>query len=252
MNIRDLQVLITGGGRGLGRHFAVDLASRGASVGVCDVLEADLSELQGFAAGHNLAIDTYKTDVTSEQDVLDLFQAFLEKHGRVDVLINNAGITRDAFLVREKGGEIRKMSLEQWKMVIDINLTGVFLCGREAAASMVERKTKGLIINISSISRWGNMGQTNYSASKAGVVAMTVTWAKELAPYGIRCAAIAPGYTATEMVASMKPEIVEKVVEGIPLKRLADMEEIAKSALFIIENDYFDGRVLEVDGAIRI
>jgi len=96
------------------------------------------------------------------------------------------------------------------------------------------------------------MGQTNYSASKAGVVAMTVTWAKELAPYGIRCAAIAPGYTATEMVASMKPEIVEKIVEGIPLKRLADMEEIAKAALFIIENDYFDGRVLEVDGAIRI
>jgi 3-oxoacyl-[acyl-carrier protein] reductase len=153
MNIRDLQVLITGGGRGLGRHFAVDLASRGASVGVCDVLEADLAELQEFAARHNLAIDTYKTDVTSEQDVLDLFQAFLEKHGRVDVLINNAGITRDAFLVREKAGEIKKMSLEQWKMVIDINLTGVFLCGREAAASMVERNTKGLIINISSISR---------------------------------------------------------------------------------------------------
>lgn len=117
---------------------------------------------------------------------------------------------------------------------------------------MVERNTQGLIINISSISRWGNMGQTNYSASKAGVVAMTVTWAKELAPYGIRCAAIAPGYTATEMVASMKPEIVEKIVGGVPLKRLADMEEIAKAALFIIENDYVDGRVLEVDGAIRI
>ncbi len=252
MDINGLHILITGGGRGLGRHFAVDMASRGASVGVCDILEADLAEVKELAASRDLAIDTYQTDVTSEQDVLDLFSAFLEKHGQVDVLINNAGVTRDAFLVREKDGEIRKMGLDQWKMVIDINLTGVFLCGREAAASMLARKNKGIIINISSISRWGNMGQTNYSATKAGVVAMTVAWAKELAPHGIRCAAIAPGYTATEMVASMKPEIVEKIVSGIPLKRLADMEEIAKAALFIIDNDYFDGRVLEVDGAIRI
>lgn len=124
MNIKGLHVLITGGGRGLGRHFAVDLASRGASVGVCDVRETDLSELREFAAGHSLAIDTYRTDVTSEQEVLDLFQEFLQRHGQVDVLINNAGVTRDAFLVREKAGEIRKMSLEQWKTVIDINLTG--------------------------------------------------------------------------------------------------------------------------------
>lgn len=252
MNVQGLHVLITGGGRGLGRHFAVDLASRGASVGVCDVIESDLAEVRDLAKGDGLAIDTYKTDVTSEQDVLDLFNSFLDAHGRIDVLINNAGVTRDAFLVREKDGEMRKMSLEQWKLVMDINLTGVFLCGREAAAAMLQRKTQGLIINISSISRWGNIGQTNYSASKAGVVAMAVAWAKELAPYGIRCAAIAPGYTATEMVASMKPEIVEKIVSGIPLRRLAQMEEIAAAALFIIENDYFDGRVLEVDGAIRI
>ena len=151
-----------------------------------------------------------------------------------------------------KDGEVTdRMSLSQWQMVIDVNLTGVFLCGREAATRMIQAKSEGVIINISSISRAGNFGQTNYSATKAGVAAMAVTWAKELARHNIRTGAIAPGFMATEMVASMKPEALEKMASGIPLKRLGEPAEIAQMAVAILENDYISGRVFEVDGGLR-
>jgi 3-oxoacyl-[acyl-carrier protein] reductase len=144
------------------------------------------------------------------------------------------------------------MSLQEWQSVIDVNLTGVFLCGREAATKMIENNTQGVIINIASLSKAGNMGQTNYSAAKAGVDAMTVTWAKELSRYGIRTGGIAPGFIATEMVAGMKPEALEKLSAGIPLKRLGKPEEIGITAQYIIENDYFNGRTIEMDGGMRI
>jgi 3-oxoacyl-[acyl-carrier protein] reductase len=173
--------------------------------------------------------------------------------GGVDGVINNAGILRDGLLIKVKDGEISKrMSLAEWQAVIDVNLTGVFLCGREAATRMIEGKRAGVIINISSISKAGNMGQSNYSAAKAGVASMAVVWAKELSSYGIRSAAIAPGFIETEMVASMKPEALEKMAAGIPLKRLGQPEEIGRTAVYIFENDYLTGRVLEVDGGIRI
>jgi 3-oxoacyl-[acyl-carrier protein] reductase len=127
----------------------------------------------------------------------------------------------------------------------------VFLCAREAAAAMAQ-KGGGLIINISSVSRAGNFGQTNYSASKAGVDAMTVTWSKELAKYGIRCAAIAPGYLRTEMVAAIKPEVLEKITAQVPLRRLGEMAEISKTVRFIIENDFVNGKILEIDGGLRL
>ncbi|WP_297831400.1 SDR family oxidoreductase, partial [Pseudomonas sp.] len=126
------------------------------------------------------------------------------------------------------------------------------LCTREVAAKMIELKNQGAIINISSISRAGNVGQSNYSAAKAGVAAATVTWAKELARYGIRVAAIAPGFIETEMTLGMKPEALEKMTAGIPLKRMGKPEEIAHSAAYILENDYFSGRILELDGGLRI
>jgi 3-oxoacyl-[acyl-carrier protein] reductase len=144
------------------------------------------------------------------------------------------------------------MSLADWQGVIDVNLTGVFLCGREAAVKFLELGVKGVIINISSISRAGNMGQTNYSAAKAGVVAITVTWAKELARYGIRSMAIAPGFIGTEMVKSMKPEALDKMAAQIPIGRIGMPEEIAHTAAFIFENDYLTGRVIETDGGIRM
>jgi 3-oxoacyl-[acyl-carrier protein] reductase len=169
--------------------------------------------------------------------------------GRLDVLINNAGIIRDALLVKAKDGQIAgKMSLAQWQAVIDVNLTGVFLCGREAAERMIRFRNGGVIINISSVSRHGNAGQSNYSAAKAGVVALTVVWAKELARHGIRAAAIAPGGVRTEILATMRPDMLEKLIAPVPLKRLAEPAEIADAAAFIVRNEFFTGRCIDIDG----
>ncbi len=145
-----------------------------------------------------------------------------------------------------------KMSLAQWQSVIDVNLTGVFLCTREVAAKMIELQNEGAIINISSVSRAGNIGQANYSAAKAAVAADTVVWARELARYGIRVAGVAPGFIETEMVASMKPEALQRMTDVIPLKRLGKPKEIAHAIAFLLENEYFTGRILELDGGVRL
>jgi 3-oxoacyl-[acyl-carrier protein] reductase len=133
-----------------------------------------------------------------------------------------------------------------------VNLTGVFLCGREAAEHMIRLKNGGVIINISSISRAGNAGQSNYSAAKAGVASMAVVWAKELARYGIRAGAIAPGFTKTAILESMKPEMLARVIAPVPLQRLGHAEEIAQTARFIFENDFFTGRLIALDGGLRL
>ncbi len=184
---------------------------------------------------------------------MSLFEQVVADFGALHGLVNNAGILRDGMLIKVKDGEIvKKMSLAEWQAVIDVNLTGVFLCGREAAAKMIELDSEGVIINISSISRAGNMGQTNYSATKAGVATMAVGWAKELARYKIRAAAIAPGFIGTEMVASMKPEALAKMEAQILMGRVGRPEEIAHTAVFIFEHDYLTGRVIETDGGIRL
>jgi 3-oxoacyl-[acyl-carrier protein] reductase len=170
---------------------------------------------------------------------------------KVDVLVNNAGITRDGLFIRVKNGTASTMPLEDFQSVLNVNLSGVFLCTREAAVKMAANGS-GVVINISSICRAGNFGQTNYSASKAGVDAMTVAWSKELAKYNIRCAAIAPGYVKTEMVAAIKPEVLEKITSQVPLKRFGEMQEISRTVSFIIENDFVNGRILEIDGGLRI
>jgi 3-oxoacyl-[acyl-carrier protein] reductase len=144
------------------------------------------------------------------------------------------------------------MSLTDFHNVIAVDLRGVFLCAREAAVHMVESGRGGVIINISSISRAGNVGQTNYAAAKAGIAAMTVTWAKELARYNIRVAGIAPGFSGTRMVASIPPKVRDRIVSTIPLRRFARPEEIGRAALFILQNDYYDGRILEIDGGLRL
>ncbi len=182
-----------------------------------------------------------------------MFDEIASNFGALDGLVNNAGITRDALTLKYKDGAlVSKMSLAEWQLVIDVNLTGVFLCGREAAAHMIDLGCKGCIINISSVSRAGNMGQLNYSATKAGVAAMAVVWAKEFARYGLRAAAIAPGFIGTEMVNAMKPEVREKLTAGIPLRRIGDPDEIAATVQFILENDYVSGRCFDVDGGLRL
>jgi 3-oxoacyl-[acyl-carrier protein] reductase len=246
-------VVITGAARGLGRAMALAFAARGADIAALDRDGDALAETAAQCQSAGARARGYVMDVTSEVQVIRTFDAVVSDLGRFDILINNAGITRDALLVKAHDGAIHsKMSLAQWQAVVDVNLTGVFLCGREGAERMIQRGNGGVIVNISSISREGNPGQTSYSAAKAGVAAMTVVWAKELARYGIRCAAIAPGFCATEILAAMKPEMVERVKAAVPLNRLGEPAEIAAAALFIAENDFVTGRVVEVDGGLRL
>ena len=253
MNLENSVTLITGAARGLGAAMARGAASRGATPVLVDLDEASLDRTRQACEALGAAVGCYAADVSREADVERLFEQTVKDFGRLDALINNAGILRDGLLVKAKEGEIvDKLSLEQWQAVIDVNLTGVFLCGREAAAHMIRLGSRGCIINMSSVSRAGNFGQSNYSASKAGVAALTVVWARELARHGIRVNAIAPGFVKTEMVASMRPEILEKVTAGIPAGRLCEPEEIAHAALYLLENDYMNGRVLEIDGAARL
>jgi len=254
MDIKNKTIAITGGARGLGAAMAKRLASHGAKLALVDL---DEDALAATAADCTEAgspqVATYKVNVANEDEVVALFNRVAADFGALHGLVNNAGITRDALTVRYKDGEqVSKMSLDQWQLVMDVNLTGVFLCGREAAEKMIELGCEGCLINISSISRAGNMGQVNYSAAKAGVEAMAVVWAKEFARYGIRAAAIAPGFIATEMVQAMKPEALEKLSAGIPLRRIGDPDDIAKTVQFILENDYVSGRCIDVDGALRL
>ncbi|WP_237067462.1 SDR family oxidoreductase [Microbulbifer guangxiensis] len=253
MNIAGKVVAITGAGQGLGRAMATYLAERGARLALLDVNEEGLQESIAQCEAKGAEARSYKVNVASEDEVDTVFARVAEDFGGLHVLVNNAGIMRDGMLLKVKEGKVtERMSLAQWQSVIDVNLTGVFLCGRAAAAIMAESGEGGVMVNISSVSRAGNMGQTNYSASKAGVATMTVTWARELARYGIRVAAIAPGFIGTDMVAQMRPEILEGLLKQVPLRRLGEQEEIASTVAFIVENDYLTGRVLEIDGGARI
>jgi 3-oxoacyl-[acyl-carrier protein] reductase len=253
MEIKDKTIVITGAARGLGAAMARRLASLGPKLALVDLDVDSIADTAAVCESAGATVKAYGANVAKEKDVIELFDQVVEDFGALDALVNNAGITRDALLIKYKDGELlSKMSLEQWQAVIDVNLTGVFLCGREAAERMVKLESKGVIINISSISRAGNMGQTNYSAAKAGVQAMAVAWAKELSRYGIRAASIAPGFINTEMVQAMKPEALAKLSAGIPLKRVGEPDEIARTVEFILENDYVSGRCFEIDGGLRL
>src|SRR5688572_1203508 len=253
MELRGKTVLITGAGRGLGAAMAKRLAARGANLALVDLDAAGLAVVRDACRTLGVRAETYSANVAKESDVVSTFDRVVADFGRLDGSIANAGILRDGLLVKAKDGAITgKLSLEQWQAVIDVNLTGVFLCGREAAERMIRAGSGGCIINISSLSRAGNFGQSNYSAAKSGVAALTVVWAKELARYQIRVNAIAPGFIKTEMVGSMKPEILEKMAAGIPVQRLGDPDEVASAAEFIFANDYVNGRIVEVDGGQRL
>jgi 3-oxoacyl-[acyl-carrier protein] reductase len=253
MDLKDKTIVVTGGGQGLGLAMALACAEAGANLALIDLNEEPLAAAVETCKKAGGDARSYIANVAKEDDVIATFDAIENDFGAIHGLINNAGILRDGLLVKVKDGNIdKRMSLAEWQAVIDVNLTGVFLCGREAATRMIEKEIAGCIINISSISMAGNMGQTNYSAAKAGVAAMATVWAKELSRYGIRAAAIAPGFIATDMVASMKPEALEKMAAGIPLKRLGQPEEVAHTARFIFENDYISGRVIELDAGLRI
>jgi len=253
MDINGKTIAITGGGRGLGRAMALEFAAHGAELALIDLNQDDLAATaRDCAAGGGLA-RSYTCNVTQEDAVVATMDAIVRDFGRLDVLVNNAGIVKDGLLIKVKDGVVvGKMGLEQWNSVIAVDLTGVFLCGREAAERMIRAGRGGVIVNISSISKDGNAGQTNYAAAKAGVAAMTTVWAKELAKYGIRAGAIAPGFCATDILSGMTPETLSRVTAPVPLQRLGEPAEIARTARFIVENDFFTGRTIAVDGGLRI
>ena len=253
MDVRGKSILVTGAGRGIGRSLALHFAGKGAQLALLDANPADLAETRVRCEQLDVRAQSYLADVASEDSVVSALEKVTADFGALDGLVNNAGIVRDALLVKVKDGQIvGKMSLADWQAVIDVNLTGVFLCAREVAARMIALRRRGVIVNISSISRAGNAGQTNYTAAKAGVAAMTVVWAKELARYGIRVGAVAPGFIRTPMVEGMKPDALARMTAPIPLGRLGEPDEIAHAVGFIFENELFTGRCLEVDAGLRM
>ena len=253
MDLKNKVIAITGAAQGLGRAMADSLAEQGARLALLDMQEEGLQQACGELATKGVEAKFYPVNVTDEDAVEEAFKQIAEQFGQLNGLINSAGIMRDGMLLKVKEGKVvDKMSKQQFQSVLDVNVTGTFLCGREAAAQMVNTGSEGVIINISSVSRAGNMGQTNYSASKSAVATMTVSWGKELARFGIRTGCIAPGLVDTAMAAQMRPEMREMFLKTVPLRRLADVKELGHAAKFIFENDYFTGRTLELDGGTRV
>lgn len=252
MDIKNKVIAVTGAGRGLGRAIALSLASQGATLALIDVNRADLEVTEAEVRSRDGCCGLFVCNVADEAEVEATFAAIKDSLGALHGLVNCAGILRDSMLIKVKEGElVEKMSLAQWQAVIDVNLTGTFLCGREAAALMAKEGQGGVIINISSIVRVGNMGQSNYAASKAGVASLVVTWTRELARHRIRVMGIAPGAFATDMTAGMKPEALARMTQSIPVAALGEPEQLAQTVSFIITNDYLSGRMIELDGGLR-
>ncbi|MEI1279267.1 SDR family NAD(P)-dependent oxidoreductase [Leptospira venezuelensis] len=256
MEITNKTAVITGSAGGLGKEMALHFAKLGANIVLSDISADKLEGAKKEVEALGVKVIAVPTDVSKEKDAVELMEKAVSAFGSVDIAVLNAGILRDGLLIKadkQTGKVASKMSLAEWQAVIDVNLTGVFLTGREAAVQMVNNGTKGVIIPIASVSMHGNPGQTNYSAAKAGVAAMTKLWAKELSRYGIRVAGIAPGFIATEMVMKdMNPEALKKWEALIPIGRLGRPDEIASTAAFIAQNDLVDGVVLEISGGVKI
>jgi len=249
MRLEEVRAIVTGAASGLGRHFTLALAGAGARVAAGDINELALESLAVESAGWPGGVLALKLDVAQEASVTGFIKRAAEELGGANVLVNNAGILRDGLLAKDEDGWVKKLPFASWKQVMDVNLTGAYLMTREFAADVLKRGIKqSLVVNISSISRTGNPGQSNYAASKAGLDACTRTWALELAPYGIRVGGIAPGLVETPILRQISEEQLASLTASIPLKRVGTPEEIWLALKFIIEGDYFTSRVIEVDG----
>jgi 3-oxoacyl-[acyl-carrier protein] reductase len=250
MRLKDKVALITGGAAGIGKATAKVFVEQGARVCICDV-----NEKTGLETANELGCAFSKVDVADRQDVQVWVDEIVDSFERIDVLINNAGILRDGLFVKVKDGElVKQMTEETFDTVINVNLKGVFNCTQAVVPNMI-RKRSGSIVNASSVVGLdGNFGQTNYVASKAGVVGMTKVWARELGRYNIRVNAVAPGMILTEMLLSMPENILEASKQKPPLKRLGTPEEVANLYLFLASDEasYISGEVIRVDGGIVI
>jgi 3-oxoacyl-[acyl-carrier protein] reductase len=249
VNIAEQRVIVTGAASGLGLAFARRLASRGARVWGLDRDDAAIDDVRGDGVGQGITF--VHCDVGVEADVAAAVAEVEAQAGGITVLVNNAAVLRDQALVSKLGRTIRKHSLAEWEETLRSNLTGTFLMAREVAEAMLRARRPGLIVNVSSISRAGNPGQSAYAASKAAVDALTVTWSQELAIYGIRVVALAPGFIETSMTTRIPPVFLERIRERTPLRRFGTLDEFGHVIEFIVENDYLNGKVLELDGGLR-
>ncbi len=246
MQLKDLKIIVTGGAQGMGAHFANRLLEGGAKVAVGDINEAALAALPA-------GIKRRKLDVSNEADIVSFVEWANTELGGLNGLINNAGIIRDGLLVKKDKttGAITKMSTDQFNSVINVNLTGATIMVREVVAKMVSTEQKpGVIVNMSSIARHGNRGQSNYVSAKAALAANTVTWSREFAQFGLRVGAVAPGMIETPMTAGMNQKALDAFIEKIPVGRIGKPEDIWVAVKFIIECDYFTGRTIDVDGGM--
>lgn len=247
MNIPGRTVVVTGAASGIGRAFGRRLSRLGAQVWGLDRDEQALAEVRASET----EITFVACDVGDEAQVARVVADVERESSGIDVLVNCAAVLRDQALVSKLAGKVRRHSTEDWAETIRSNLTSTFLMTREVAAAMIAARRRGLVVNVSSVSRHGNPGQTAYAATKGAVDALTVTWSQELAPYGIRVTAIAPGFVETRMTRNIPPLFLERIREQTPLKRFGTLEEFEHAIQFVIENDYLNGKVLELDGGLR-
>ena len=252
MRLEDTKFIVTGGAQGLGRHYALRLAEAGGQVTAGDVNEEGLASLVEEGKSLKGKIHTRKLNVADEAEVGAFVGFAREAMGGLNGLVNNAGIVRDGLLVKRdrSTGNITKLSRADWQAVIDVNLTGATLMVRDVVAKMAETQTKGVIVNISSVARHGNRGQSNYSASKSALATNTKTWSVEFAPFGIRVGAVAPGMVETPMTAGMNQKARDALVGLIPVGRIGVPEDIWLAVRFVIECEYFTGRTIDVDGGL--
>src|SRR5688500_15941773 len=255
MKLSDLKIIVTGAAQGMGAHFTRRLAEAGAQVAAGDVREDLLGELAAGAAGLPGKVHVKKLDVSSEADVGGFVDWAHDAMGGLNGLINNAGILRDGLLVKKDKttGAVVKLTAEQWNAVIGVNLSGASFMVRDVVAKMVATEQRpGVVVNMSSVARHGNRGQSNYVAAKAALAANTVTWSREFAPFGVRVGAIAPGMIETPMTQGMNQKARDTLVANIPVGRIGVPEDIWLAVRFVLECDYFNGRTIDVDGGLNM
>ncbi|MEW6108709.1 MAG: 3-oxoacyl-[acyl-carrier-protein] reductase [Nitrospirota bacterium] len=244
MDFKGQVVMVTGGARGIGKAIAEGFARRGANLALADISLDSAEETAREMSGYGIKTMAVKLDVSKSEDVSKSFMDITKELGRIDVLINNAGITRDSLVLR--------MKEEDWDAVLDINLKGVFLCSKEAVKIMVKQRY-GRIVNISSVVAFmGNPGQANYSASKAGIIGVTKTIAREYAGRGITVNAVAPGFISTAMTDALAENIKQDMLKSIPVGRFGSVDDVANAVIFLAsqDNGYITGQVIHVNGGM--
>ena len=246
MRLQDKVCVVTGAAQGIGLATARKFAREGAVVVCCDRRQDGVDEAVAACRAEGARAEGFIVDVTRREQVDAMAAGVKARFGRIDVLVNNAGITQDA--------RLQKMTLAQFDAVIDVNLRGVFHCAQAVVDTMVEQGA-GVILNASSVvGIYGNYGQTNYAASKFGVIGFTKTWSRELGPKGVRVNAVAPGFVETPILATVPPKVLEQMRQSVPLRRLAQPEEVASVYAFLASDEasYVNGAVIEVSGGLTV